>query len=159
MVMFAVGLLLISTSLAACVGFDVGDVVRVRTPGSIQQQTGLPSSTTLNEAQSEYQAWLADVQRAGAQWRNSIERGNEVRALMNQLTLSALDEVGPTIAGLPVLGPVLPAATGLLGLFLGVSRMRKEKEDSYNAGLGKGQQLTQPSSTPAPPLTPDQLNT
>jgi hypothetical protein len=131
----AVALVALSLSLAACAGFDLGDVVRVQTPNAIQVQTGLPSSTTLNEAEAEYQAWFADVKRSGSQWKTNIERGNEIRGLLNQVTLSALDDVGPTLAGIPVLGPALPAVTGLLGLFLGTGKLRKEKEASFNKGM------------------------
>ena len=136
---FVVVMALMSVSLAACAGFDLGDVVRVQTPGSIQRDVGLPSQMTLNEAEAEYQAWFADVKRSGSQWKTNIERGNEIRGLLNQVTLSALDQVGPTLGGVPVLGPALPAVTGLLGLFLGTGKLRKEKEASFNKGMEKGQ--------------------
>jgi len=138
--------------VAACAGFDAGDVVHVKTPPTIQQQTGLPSKTSLNEARAEYQAWHQDVQRAGAAWQASIDKGEQVRSLIGQLTLQALDQVGPTIAGVPVLGPLIPTATGLLGLLLGTGRLRKEKESSYNAGLDRGQQLPTPET--GPPVVP-----
>lgn len=131
-------LLMVSGALAACAGFDLGDVVQTRTPQTIQQQTGLPSQLSLNAAESEYRAWYQDVQRASSEWRTSIERGNEIRNLLSQVTLQTLDSIGPTLAGVPVLGPALPLATGLLGVFLGAGRMRKEKEASFNKGLEEG---------------------
>ncbi|MCC6579867.1 MAG: hypothetical protein IT440_05450 [Phycisphaeraceae bacterium] len=141
-IIFAFVLVLIVVGLASCAGFDLGDVVKVRTPNRVQQTAGLPSSTSLNEAVVEYQAWFEDVQRTGAQWKSNIDRANEVRGMLSQITLSALDEVGPTLAGIPLLGPMLPAATGLLGLFLGVGSLRKEKEDSFNKGLEEGRKTT-----------------
>ena len=141
-ILFAAALVLISAALAACAGFDLDDLVRVKTPAGVQQTTGLSSALTLNEAENEYQAWFDDVQRVGVQWKQNIERGNQVRSLLNQLTLSALDTIGPTLAGVPVLGPLLPAATGLFGLFLGTGRLRKEKEASFNKGLERGSELT-----------------
>jgi hypothetical protein len=137
-VAFIFGLLMLAIALAACAGFDLGDIVQVRTPASIQQTTGLPARTSLNEAEAEYRAWLENVQRVGAQWKASIARGNDVRTLLGQLTLSALDQVGPTLAGVPVAGPALPALTGLIGLFIGAGRLRKEKEASFNKGLKEG---------------------
>ena len=137
---FVIVMALMSVSLAACAGFDLGDVVRVKTPNAIQQQTGLPSSTTLNEAEAEYQAWFTDVKRSGSQWKTNIERGNQIRGLLNQVTLSALDGIGPTLGGIPVLGPALPAVTGLLGLFLGTGKLRKEKEASFNKGIEKARE-------------------
>jgi len=132
------GLAMLSMALVACTGIDLGDIVRVKTPNSVQQTTGLPQALTLNEAESEYQAWFADTQRVGAHWKANIERSNEVRSLLSQLSLSALDDFGPTLAGVPVVGPALPALTGLAGLFLGAGRLRKEKESSFNKGLKEG---------------------
>ena len=134
-------LVMITLALAACAGFDLGDIVKVRTPHAIQQTTGLAARTTLNEAEAEYRAWFENTQRTGAQWKANIERANEVRALLSQVTLSALDEVGPTLAGVPVVGPALPALTGLVGLFIGAARLRKEKEASFNKGLKEGRDL------------------
>lgn len=135
------GFLLVSLVLAACAGFDLGDVVRVNTPNTIQQTTGLPSALSLNEAEVEYQNWFNQVQTTGAQWRTHIERAREIRGLLGQLTLSALDSVGPTLGGVPVVGPALPALTGIVGLFIGSARLRKEKEASFNKGLKEGSEL------------------
>jgi len=139
---YIVGLLLLALVLASCAGFDLGDIVKVKTPNNIQQTTGLPSTLSLNEAEVEYQNWFNGTQTTGAQWKNSIEKAGELRGLFSQLTLSALDTVGPTVAGLPVLGPALPALTGIVGLFLGSGRLRKEKEASFNKGLEKGRDFT-----------------
>lgn len=138
---YIASLLILSATLAACAGMNVGDFVQVKTPHAIQQQTGLPARLTLNEAEAEYRAWYQDVQREGAAWKASIGQGSEVASLLNQLTLQALNDVGPSLAGVPVLGPILPVLMGIGGLFLrrpgDVSQdvLRKEKEDSYNAGL------------------------
>ena len=131
-------LILLALVLASCAGLDLGDIVKVKTPNTIQQTTGLPSTLSLNEAEVEYQNWFNLTQTTGAQWKGNIEKAGEIRGLLGQLTLSALDTVGPTVAGLPVLGPALPALTGIVGLFIGSSRLRKEKEASFNKGLEKG---------------------
>lgn len=138
---YAFGLVMLTLALAACAGFDLGDIVKVKTPNAIQQTTGLPSRVSLNEAEAEYRAWFEDAQRTGSQWKASIERAGEIRGMLGQLTLSALDEVGPTLAGVPVVGPALPALTGIVGLFLGSGRLRKEKEASFNKGLKEGKTL------------------
>lgn len=137
-VAYAFGLVMLSLALAACAGFDLGDIVKVKTPHEIQQTTGLSSRVSLNEAEAEYRAWFEDVQRTGAQWKASIERAGEIRGLLGQLTLTALDEVGPTLAGVPIAGPALPALTGIVGLFIGSGRLRREKEASFNKGLKEG---------------------
>ena len=130
--------LMLSVGLASCAGLQIGDMIKTRIPHEIQKTTGLPSEISLNESISEYQAWHDDVQRSGAEWRANIDHSDEIRALINQLTLSAINEVGPAIGGIPVLGPALPMVTGLLGLFLGQGRLRREKEASFNKGLKTG---------------------
>lgn len=140
-VVYLVGLVLLALLLASCAGIDLGDLVKVKTPNAIQQTTGLRSTLSLNEAEVEYQNWFNQVQATGAQWKGNIQRASEVRGLLGQLTLSALDTVGPTVAGLPVLGPALPALTGIVGLFIGSGRLRKEKEASFNKGLETGRDM------------------
>lgn len=139
---YIAALVLLALMLAACVGFDLGDLVKVKTPNTIQQTTGLPSTLSLNEAETEYQNWFTQTQTTGAQWKGNIEKAGEIRGLLGQLTLSGLDSFGPTLAGVPVLGPSLPALTGLVGLFVGSGRLRKEKEASFNKGLQRGREFT-----------------
>jgi hypothetical protein len=138
---YLAGLALLALVLASCAGIDLGDLVKVKTPNAIQQTTGLRATLSLNEAEAEYQNWFNQTQAIGAQWKGNIERAGEVRGLLGQLTLSALDTVGPTVAGLPVLGPALPALTGIVGLFIGSGRLRKEKEASFNKGLETGRDM------------------
>lgn len=141
-VMYIFATIMLTFVLAACAGFDLGDIVKVKTPNTIQQTTGLSSRVTLNEAEAEYRAWFENTQRTGAQWKASIERAGEIRGMLGQLTLSALDSVGPTIAGVPIVGPALPALTGIVGMFIGSGRLRKEKEASFNKGLKEGKTIS-----------------
>lgn len=136
-----IGLALLMAGLVACAGFDMGDIVRVKTPPQIQSTEGLPKSLTLNEAENEYQAWFEDVQREGARWRANIERGDEIAGLLGNLTLTALDQAGPTIAGLPFGGAALPVVTALTGLFIGKRGQAKEKERSFNKGQEVGAKI------------------
>ena len=133
--------LLMGGVLASCSGSDLGDYIRVRTPNSIQKQTGLSGRTTLNEAETEYRMWFSNVQEAGVQWQENIRKSNEVRGLMSQLTLNVLDQVGPMIGNIPVLGASLPVLSGIIGLFLGTSGKAKGKEKSYTAGLAKAAEI------------------
>jgi len=141
-------LILLALVLASCAGLDLGDIVKVKTPNTIQQTTGLPSTMSLNEAEVEYQNWFGQTQTTGAQWKSNIEKAGEIRGLLGQLTLSALDSVGPTVAGLPVLGPALPALTGIVGLFIGAGRLRKEKEASFNKGMQRVREITAVGGVP-----------
>ncbi len=141
-VVFVVVLVAIASVIAACTATNVGDMIHTKTPNTVQQQKGLPAKLTLNEAEQEYRAYFEETQRTLSTWKGNIEEANEFRGLLNQLTLNALDTVGPIVAGVPILGPALPALTGLAGLFLGTSRLRKEKEASYNAGIEKAKEVS-----------------
>lgn len=138
---YGLGFLLMGGILASCAGLDLGDIVHVKTPHTIQQQTGLPAKISLNEAETEYRVWFLNIQDAGTQWQTNIEKGNQIRGLLSQLTLNSLDELGPIIAGVPVLGASLPVLSGLVGIFLGVRGKAKGKEKSYNAGLKKAEEI------------------
>jgi pSer/pThr/pTyr-binding forkhead associated (FHA) protein len=121
----------------SCAGLDLGDIVKVKTPNTIQQTTrggGLPSTLSLNEAEVEYQNWFNLTQTTGAQWKGNIEKAGEIRGLLGQLTLSALDTVGPTVAGLPVIiGREPGAGTGMQ--LLDPSASRKHFAVKYDAEL------------------------
>lgn len=65
-------LILLALVLASCAGLDLGDIVKVKTPNTIQQTTGLPSTLSLNEAEVEYQNWFNQTQTTGAQWKGNI---------------------------------------------------------------------------------------
>lgn len=130
--------ILIAGTLAACAGFNLGDIIKVKTPIAIQQADGVPASLTLNESEAEYRLWMDKTKAAGLEWKNRIASGNEIRNLLGQLAMTGLNDVGPTIGGLPILGPAIPLFTTGLGLFIGRSGLSKHKEESFNAGLKKG---------------------
>ena len=149
---FVFVLLLVSLGLAACAGLDAGDFLTVPTPPDVQQERGLPAKLTLNAAAAEYQAWHEDTLRNAATWKTAIDRSDHFRGVFNQFTLGALDSLGPTVAGLPILGPAAPLLAGIAGLCIKRPRdvtpeeLRKQKEDSYNAGLEIGRKLAQQAS-------------
>ncbi len=140
---YAAVLVLLAAAMASIAGCNLGDFIKAKTPNGIQRTQGLPSTLSVNEAESEYQAWYQDVQRLGAEWKANIEQANEIRSLLSQLTLSAMNDVGPVLAGVPVLGPAVPLLTGLGGIFFGLGKLRKEKEASFNKGLKEGKALSQ----------------
>ncbi len=147
---FFLALVTLALALAACAGIDFGNVVQVRTPAEIQTTTGYPARMSLNESDAAYRAWFEDVQRVGVDWKNSIERGREVSSMLGQLTLGALSEVGPSVAGVPLLSGAAVLVPSLATWFFGRSMGAKAAEttwqskiDSYNEALKRARAGTE----------------
>lgn len=101
---YLLGLLLLASVVAGLAGCNLGDFVQAKTPISIQKTEGLPSRLSVNDSRTEYEKWLAGVQSDAAQWRGSIEASEELIGLLNNLAMAGFNEIGPSIAGLPVGG-------------------------------------------------------
>ncbi len=137
---FIVVLLLIGGSWATARGFDLGDIIETKTPIELRQTEGFPKKLSLNDSRIQYKIWLIKVQRIGEQWRSDIEGGEQVLGFLNNLTMQAMEYVGPTIAGIPIIGPLMLPLAGLIGI--GIKRrgditpaqLQAEKEGSYAKG-------------------------
>lgn len=133
---YVAALVIIGAVLAACAALDPGDIFHAKTPIGIQKTEGLPSTLPVNDAESEYMAWREDVTRQDAEWRENIDGANFVVGLFRQATLGFLEDYGPMVGGIPVVGPVvmglLPLATAWVS---GRSNRRKGQEE------GKAQAL------------------
>lgn len=132
------GVLLVCSILGALAGCDLGDVIKAKTPNGIQQREGMPAAMSLNDAVYEYQQWYNRTQADGAAWKANIDRADEIRGLLGNLAMTGLNDLGPEVAGVPIIGPSFTGLLALGGYFLGTGRLRKEKEKSYNAGLETG---------------------
>lgn len=108
----------LAAAAAALSGCDLGDVLQVRTPAGVQQDTGLPGSMSLNEAEREYGLQLERIRSDMHAWRDNIEGTNTVRGIISQLAMQQLNDLGPAVAGVPVVGPLLLGALPIAGLFV-----------------------------------------
>lgn len=102
----------------AVAGCNWGDAVRADVPKGIQASEGLPPSMPLNDSVDAYEDWLSQTTRDGRRWQAEIERASNIVAFLNTFTLKAVGEIGPAVAGVPVLSALVPALTGLAGLML-----------------------------------------
>ena len=144
----AIGVLAVLCAVAAVVsGCGLGSLIRVGTPTGIQQDQGLAKSLSLDDAEVQYRIWWSRISEEGAAWKANIDRGDEIRGLLGNLTLGALDSIGPAVAGIPLGGALLPFLTGAVALFVrrpgdkSAETLRKEKEESYNKGIEVGREL------------------
>ncbi len=136
--LFIVALIVIAGAIMGCAGLDFGDLVQVETPIEIQKEKGYPKRMSLNESKQLYASDLEDYKRNFVLWKGNIEDGDALSGMLSQLSLQKLNELGPEIAGVPVLGPVAPFATGLIAWMIQGARMRREKEKSHNHGMMLG---------------------
>lgn len=144
---FIVVLIGISTALMACAGMDFGDLVQVETPVEIQRDKGYPKRMSLNQSKELFTADHEDFVRNFNTWRGSIESGDQLVGMLNQMSLQGLNELGPQVAGVPVLGPAFPFITGLAGFALQRVRTESEKRKSYNKGLQVGAETARGNGT------------
>lgn len=103
---------------AAISGCEWGDMVRVDTPKNVQESRALPAKMPVNDAVYEYEDWLAATERDGRRWQAEIESASQIVAFLNTFSLRAIGELGPAVAGVPVLSALVPALVGLGGLLV-----------------------------------------
>jgi hypothetical protein len=130
-----VGILLIAgLAVFSAQGCAFRDFIKAKTPTGIQQTHGLAASLPLTQAERAYEAWLTDVQREGAYWRENIGRATETADLLSSMAMQQLGNLAP------FLGPLAPAVFGLAGLMIrrpgDVSQ--RDKEKAYNKGMEVG---------------------
>ena len=144
---FLVVLLVIGCSWATARGFNLGDIIEVKTPIELQEAYGLSRKMTLNDSRKAYKRWSDEIQYVGAEWRGDIDGGAEVEGFLDNLTMKAFDYVGPTVMGIPVVGPLLFPLVGYIGMRIkrkGDStpeQLNEQKESSYNKGVGVAEAL------------------
>ncbi len=137
---FIVAVLGVSVSIGLATSCNIGDLVQAKTPMGIQQDLGLPKSMSLNDSKDSYDAWIDDVRRDSQQWRENLEYSEQWVQLINGITMQALDQVGPLIAGVPILAPLAPLLLGGIGLMIKrrgdvtPQQLQAEKEGSYAKG-------------------------
>lgn len=142
----AIGALLF-VGTATVSGCNLGDIIRTKTPVSIQKSERLPESLTLNESQLERDRYIDDVQRNIAAWNENIEKGLTLQSLIGDIALTELNSERLALLGLPMGGPAALLLSFGIGTFLkrpgdkSAKEVASEKESSYNAGLKKGKDL------------------
>ena len=123
-------------------GCDFGDLIRVQTPRNIQRTEALPTSMTLNDSREEYENWINAARNDSMRWRANIERADELNDLFAGFVLQGLEDVGPSIAGIPMASTLLPLLTGGVGLFLRRPGDKTQKDvdeawdEAFEAGKG-----------------------
>lgn len=136
---YILGALFLGAGIYGLSGCDFGDIVRVKTPTSLQEE-GLPASMSLNDAEVAYDLWVIETQYEDRVWRESIGKAQTTKQTISGIVWGYEGE------WTRILGAASPLAALLLGVVLPrpgeEKRVRTEKEASYNKGIEIGRNET-----------------
>jgi hypothetical protein len=131
--------------LAALQGCDLRSQLVVKAPGDMLAAIDVEEPLTLDEAEAAWEDWTAWVDSRTRAYQRAVadaeDRYARIESLID-LGIAAGTEAAGGIPGGAFLVGGLSLLTGLVLKRPGEdSRVAKEKEDSYNAGLAKGKAL------------------
>ena len=137
----AVCLFLVFVGLTGC---DLRSAITVDTPPGVQKALGIEDAT-LATAPQVVADWNAYIESNSQQLGSSISAAESRYVALRSVADIGLQAAASGSATLPGGALILSVLTGLGGLFLNkpgtADAVRKEKEDSYNAGLEQGKEL------------------
>lgn len=142
LIVAAISALAITSILSAC---GIQDLVRVDVPAGVQEAIEVEPQISLAESGPAWEEWAAWVERNSARFSDEIDAGEETAGLIASLTATGLS-IGQDAASTLPGGALISSGLALMGgLFLkrpgDKAKERAGKEDSYNAGLEKGQAI------------------
>jgi len=139
-------------ALFALSGCQVGDLVQASVPQSVRRIVPSEPRVSFNEAKVVYADWRASVERTAEQFQQELDRKAELVSLLSSLTNDAMLAGVPVLESLPGGGLLTTGLVGLGAWFLRSpgteSRLRKEKEASFNKGLEEGRSFVPASTAP-----------
>jgi hypothetical protein len=124
----------LSAVVIGCAGYDLGDLIHVKTPPAARQAFALPSNMSLNEAQAALDQSIAATQSLA----ESIEGAEVWRGIASGLAMQGISEVATPLGSVGVL-----LTTLLAGVFIRKPGdvAAKDKESAYNKGVETGKRL------------------
>jgi len=142
LIVAAISALAITSILSAC---QLEDLVRVDVPAGVQTAIEVEPRISLAESGPAWDEWVAWVERNSARFSDEIDAGEETAGLIASLTATGIALGQDAAGGLPG-GALISTGLALMGgLFLkrpgDKAKEQTEKEDSFKAGLEKGQKL------------------
>lgn len=138
-----VGVLL---TASACSGNRATDFIQYRNPPQVQQALGVPAKQTLTQAPMTIEQWELYVEQGTRELFANVEQADALFDFLRGLVTGGIEQLEDEISMAFPLGGTIVAGLGVLGgLFLKrpgeEKRVRKEKEDSFNAGQRKARDL------------------
>lgn len=118
--------------LPAC----AADFVKVDTPTAAVDQ-GIPPKLSVNQSIAQYNEYFAKQTALAETWGQRIEAGQDKVAWIEGLAGAVINPETFTALGFNPVSGVGFAAIYLFGILSGRGNLRRQKEDSYNAGIDK----------------------
>lgn len=153
-------LLISFAALIGLQGCELRSLVKVDVPRDIRASLDvddLDKPITLAEVDQIWEDWNLYVQSNTARFTAAIKESEERFIVLQQLTDLGLGAAQTGLGGLPGGAILLSGLSLVTGLFLKRpgedSRVSKEKQSSYNAGIALAAKLALSSTPPQPPAT------
>jgi len=152
-------------AVVALSGCQIGDLVQTDVPPSVRKVVPAEPRVSFNDAKVVYADWRASVERTAERFQAELDRKAELVSLLSSLTNDALLAGAPVLEQLPGGGLLTTGLVGLGAWFLRApgteSRVRKEKEASFNKGLEKAREAIGAggSQPPGPPAAAPKVQT
>ena len=138
----AAAVLLVSFGVQGC---DLQKMVKFDVPKEVQESINSEERESLSNSDYVWDRWTNWVEANSKALASNIEDANATVSLINNVTamgMGALGEVSNSFPGGAIIFSGLSLLTGWFLKRPGEDKaVAKEKEDSYNAGLAKGQEL------------------
>lgn len=142
--MFVMALLVAAMGVAAA-GCQLQDLVSVKVPGDIREAVGVEGRVTLSNAPDVWSDWQKFVKTNTERFQRETENSYELLGFISTATdiaITSASAAAPAFPGGAVLVGLLSGAAGLFLKRPGTDKViAKEKEDSFNAGAKKAEEL------------------
>lgn len=131
--------------LLALQGCDLRSAITVEVPPAVGSVAGYEGTIKLAQADQVVSAWRGYVERNTQALEAAISDAEERYTALRSLTELGLQAASTAAAPLPGGALILSGLSLLGGLFIpkpgSQEQLRREKEDSYNAGLDRGREM------------------
>jgi len=138
----AVSVLMFCLAAAGC---QVGDLIKVNVPSEVKEAVGVEGDVTLTEVPIVWEDWDQFVKRNTDRFESQTKKSYELLGFINTATdiaIASAESAAPAFPGGAIVFGLLAGTAGLFMKKPGADKvLAKEKEDSYNAGIKRAEDL------------------
>ena len=153
---FFISLAILFTAIVlSAQGCDIKKAIKVDAPKAVviataQVPEDVDRDITLAEAQEIWEDWQAYVKTNSERYQRAVQDANERYVVITSMIDLGLESASGPLSTVPGGAIILSLLTGAAGLYMRrpgeALATAKEKEDSYNAGIGLGIKIVKNNS-------------